>query len=400
MATAIGQGRAAFTEALLAGAARFGVMARPGRQWPLPGASAGEAGGTAFLGAELAALALPEGLPASLLRTASLSSQMALATLHEAWQDARLDGADPARIGLYVGGSNVQQRELLLAQTAKRFQFLRPTYGMAFMDSDLCGVCSELFPIRAFASTVGGASASGQLAVIEAIEAVRSGRVDICIAVGAMMDLSCYELQGLRALGAMGSERFAQAPQAACRPFDEARDGFIFGEACATVVIERAGAVRGAAPYARAAGWSVQIEGNRNPNPSLDGELGVITRALAQAQWNSAAIDYVNPHGSGSVVGDATEMAALRQAGIEGARLNSTKSITGHGLTAAGAVEIAATLLQMRAGRLHPSRNLEQAIASSCDMVGAQAVEHRMERALTLSYGFGGINTALCLERL
>jgi malonyl-ACP decarboxylase len=403
--SAIGQGRPAFLDALLDGRHGFDLMRRPGRQWPLaPGPDDDPAQATRFLGAEIGSLTLPETIPASMLRTASLSSQMAVATLHEAWHDACLDGVDPARVGLFVGGSNFQQREQVNAQAAgaRRFQFVRPAYGMAFMDSDLCGICSEAFNIRGYAATVGGASASGQLAVIEAIEAVQSGRVDIAIALGAMMDLSCFELQGLRALGAMGSERFAQAPALACRPYDGARDGFIFGEACAAIVVERgAGAARrGATPYARVAGWHVQLEANRNPNPSLEGELGVIRGALARAGWHAGELDYVNPHGSGSVVGDDTEVQALRLAGVDGAYLNTTKSLTGHGLTAAGAVEIVATLLQMQAGRLHPSRNLEQPLATSCQLVGAHAVPHRIARALTLSYGFGGINTALCMQRV
>lgn len=406
--TPVGQGREAVTAALLAGAQRFDVMRRPGRQWPLapqsPPRSDTDPASTRFLGAEIGELTLPPSVPASLLRTASLSSRIAVATLHEAWHDAGLDGVDPQRIGLIVGGSNFQQRELVLAQAAAatRFQFLRPTYAMSFMDSDLCGICSEAFGIGGRASTVGGASASGQLAVIHAVEAVQSGQVDVCIALGAMMDLSCYEIQALRSLGAMGSDRYAGTPALAYRPFDSARDGFLFGECCGAVVVERADALsrRGGTPYARLAGWGVQVQGNRNPNPSLEGELDVMRRALDQAGWQPAAVDYVNPHGSGSIIGDATELTALKTAGVTGARINTTKSITGHGLTAAGAVEIVATVLQMRAGQLHPSRNLEQPADMAFEWVGERAVSHRMERALTLSVGFGGINTALCLQRI
>ncbi|QYF93468.1 polyketide beta-ketoacyl:ACP synthase [Massilia sp. PAMC28688] len=402
--SAIGQGRQAFSSALLAGEHRFDVMRRPGRQWPLAASGDAAPQATRYLGAEIADLSLPPDLAHSMLRTASLSSQVALATLHEAWQEAALAAADPGRIGLFVGGSNFQQREMVLAQAqgARKFQFLRPTYGMTFLDSDLCGICTEVFGIRGVAYTIGGASASGQLAVLQAAEAVRAGQVDIAIALGAMMDLSCFEAQALRSLGAMGSDRYAEQPELACRPFDQARDGFIFGESCGAVVVERTATARrrGATPWARLAGWSSHVEGNRNPNPSLGGELEVINTALARAGWTAGQLDYVNPHASGSGVGDETELEALRQAGIDGAWVNTTKSITGHGLSAAGAVEIVATLLQMRAGRLHPSRNLEQPLASSCRIVGSEAVAHRMARALTLSFGFGGMNTALCLEAM
>ncbi len=401
--SAVGQGKADFTAALMEGHHRFDVMRRPGRQW-LPADAAAGTPATAFLGAEIGTLQLPEALPAQLLRTASWPSRVAAATLHEAWHDAHLEQVDPLRIGLVVGGSNFQQRELVNTQVAQasRFAFLRPSYGMSFMDSDLCGICTELFGIRAFAYTLGAASASGQAAVIQAIEAVRSGQADVCIALGALMDLSSWECQGFRSMGAMGSDRYAADPAAACRPFDLQRDGFIFGECCAALVVERADGLRRrvARPYARVAGWAMQMDGNRNPNPSLEGEMAVIQRCLAQAGLQPRQVDYVNPHGSGSLVGDETELQAIERSGLAGARLNTTKSITGHGLTAAGAVELAATLLQMQQGRLHPSRNLHQPIGLADNFVRERAEVHAVRNALKLSMGFGGVNTAVCLQQL
>jgi len=400
--SAIGQGRAAFLQALMQGRHAFGVMGRPGRQLPQ-----GSSTPSAFLGAEIASLAMPASLPPAMLRTASFSAQVVLATLHEAWHDAQLAPlaeATPERIGLVVGGSNVQQRDLLLAREAYRGReaFLRPTYGMSFMDSDLCGLCTEQFGIRGFAHTVGGASASGQLAVIEAIEAVKSGRVDVCIAVGAPMDLSYWECQALRSLGAMGSDRFAQDPAAACRPFDRDRDGFIFGEACGVLVVESlesASRRTGRQPYARLPGWAVRMDANRQPSPSAEGEMATIRAALDRAQLTPRDIDYVNPHGSGSGIGDEVELRSMRDVGLGHARVNTTKSITGHGLTAAGAVELIAVLLQMDAGQLHPSRNLDHSIDASMHFTAAHAEDHAIANALNLSIGFGGINTAVCVQR-
>jgi malonyl-ACP decarboxylase len=401
--SAIGQGQGAFLSALMQGQHAFGVMSRPGRQ--LPQASSTQA--AAFLGAEIASLAMPAGLPPAMLRTASFSAQVVLATLHEAWQDAQLAPlaqTSPERIGLVVGGSNVQQRESMLAREAYRGRegFLRPTYGLSFMDSDLCGLCTEQFGIRGFAHTVGGASASGQLAVIEAIEAVQSGRVDVCIAVGAPMDLSYWECQAFRSLGAMGSDRFAQDPASACRPFDRDRDGFIFGEACGAVVVEaRDSAWRrtGRQPYARLPGWAVRMDANRQPNPSAEGQMATIRAALDRAQLTPGDIDYVNPHGSGSGIGDEVELRSLRDSGLGHVRINTTKSVTGHALTAAGAVELIAVLLQMGAGQLHPSRNLDHPIDAGMGFTGAHAEDHAIANALNLSIGFGGINTAVCVQR-
>jgi len=102
--------------------------------------------------------------------------------------------------------------------------------------------------------------------------------------------------------------------------------------------------------------------------------------------------------GTGSIVGDETELKALHACGLAGAWLNATKSLTGHGLSAAGTVEVIATLLQMRAGRLHPTRNLENPIDLTLNWVNDQSIDHPIENALTLSMGFGGINTALCWQ--
>lgn len=400
----IGQGRRAFADALLAGEHRLSVMRRPGRQRPAAGdAVAADAVAAPFIGAEIADLRMPDAIPKALLRTASWSAQVALATLHEAWVDAGLDDVDPHRIGLIVGGSNMQQRELVLNQTRyhDRVEFLRPMHAVSFMDTDLCGICSEVFGIRGLAITVGGASASGQLAAIQAAEAVRSGQVDVCIALGALMDLSYFECQAFVSLGAMGSSRFAAEPERACRPFDRDRDGFIFGEACGAIVVRRADDIaRGATPsYAELKGWAMTWDANRNPNPSLEGETTAIRRALAMAGLEAEGIDYVNPHGTASMVGDETELAALRACGLGHAYINTTKSLVGHGLSAAGMVELIAIMLQMQAGRLHPSRNLENPIDAGFRWVGAHPVDHVVERALNMSMGFGGINTAVCLQR-
>jgi malonyl-[acp] decarboxylase len=387
--TPIGQGKAAFVAALLAGNHAFGVMQRPGRTR-----------GTAFLGAEIANLRDPAFVAARPLRTASYSARVTLATVAEAWQDAHLADMDPARVALVIGGWNVQQRDLVQTHEAyrDREEFVPPPYGLSFLDSDAVALCDEQLDIRGPGYTIGGASASGQLAIIHAANLVLTGQADACIAVGALMDLSHWECSALRAMGAMGSDRHASSPHAACRPFDRDHDGFIFGECCGAVVIESSASAseRRARPYAGLSGWSVVMDGKRTPEPSLDGEIAAIRRALRNADCSPEQIDYVNPHGSGSILGDETEAAAIRACSLAHARINTTKSLTGHGLSAAGAVEVVATLLQMRSGRLHPCRNLEEPIDPALHWVRALAEPHTMRHALTLSMGFGGINTAMC----
>lgn len=406
--TAIGDDADSFQAALLEGRSAFGVMRRPGRQVPVRDGAGADEVCSAFLGAELPCPpspcpALSGARAGNGTRNLSLSAQAALSALDQAWRDAGLDALAPERIGLVIGGCNVQQREQVLQQDRYRGReaYLRPAYAMSFMDTDLAGICTEAYGIRGRAWTVGGASASGQLAVIEAAEAVASGRVDACIALGALMDLSYWECQGFRTIGAMGSDRHADAPALACRPFDTGRDGFIFGEACGAVVLERADAVGrlDRAPHARLAGWHMHMDAHRNPDPSVDGEVAAITGALAAAGLQPSQIDYVNPHGTGSPIGDVTELESLRRSGLSHAWINATKSLTGHGLTAAGTMELVAILLQMRAGRLHPTRNLDTPIDASFRWVGPQGQAHAIDNAVNLSMGFGGINTAVCLQR-
>lgn len=391
--SAIGQGKLTFLKNLLLGSSAFRVMERDGRQR-----------NTAFIGAEIKELVLPERFSKRAIRNTSFSGQSALVVLAEAWEEAHLHDVNPNCIGLVVGGSNFQQREF--AQTFESFnnrlQYLKPNYALSFMDTDVCGMCTEQFGIKGRAYTVGGASASGQMALIHAIEAVQSGRMDVCIAIGALMDLSYMELQAFKVANAMGSEIFKDQPQMACRPFDKRHDGFIYGECCGAIVVESDAHAfqRRRNPYAQFTGWSIAMDANRNPNPSYEGELRVIKDVLKAAKLKARDIDYVSPHGTGSILGDEIELKTLMTGGLSEAYINTTKSITGHGLTAAGIVEMIALLLQMKEGQLHPSLNLDEPINTQMNWVKEKSISGSIKNAINLSYGFGGINTAVCVKKI
>ncbi len=387
--SAIGQGVDEFWPALLQGKSQFSIMQREGRQRD-----------TRFIGAEISNLRLPENLPLSIKRAASFSAQVALATVTEAWQSAELDRYDPTRIGLIIGGSNLQQRELFnqYASYADRLDFIRPSYAVSFMDTDICGLCTQQLGIQGPSFSVGGASASGQLAFIQAAQAVQNGSVDICIAVGGLMDLSFLECQAFRSLGAMGSDRFSEQPEIACRPFDSQRDGFIYGESCAALVLQNPQSLDNKSRVlAQVPGWSIAIDANQGPAPSFSGEKRAIENALTMSAWSAQDIDYINPHGSASGVGDETEIEVIRACGLTHAHINSTKSITGHGLSAAGAVELVASVLQLHHQQLHPCLNLDNPICSDMNWVRKETNASHIERALNISLGFGGMNTAVCL---
>jgi malonyl-ACP decarboxylase len=388
VASGLGHGKDSLRNGLLAGRDVFSVLSRPGRQ-------AGD-GKPPFMGVEMPDP--PDLLPKRVARTAGFGARVAVSVLDEAWREAGLDDVDPQCIGLVVGGSNLFSREQFLAvqDYAGRLAFIPPRHGHVFLDSDLCGVCTAQFAIRGFAYSVGAASASGAVAVIQAAEAVRSGRVDVCIALGALQDLSCFDLLGFRALGAMGAPRFDGQPGLACRPFDANHDGFLFGESCAALVLRRAD--QAGPGYGTIIGAAQVADGQRGPEPDPEGQRRAIAQALAQAGLRAADIDYVNAHGTSTPKGDEVECATLRAIGLEHAWVNASKSILGHGLAAAGAVELAAVLLQMRAGRLHPTRNLEQPLDPGLRWVVGLAQPHSIRHALKLSFGFGGVDTALVLR--
>jgi malonyl-ACP decarboxylase len=384
VATGFGYGKDSLIAGLLGERDLIGPLTRPGRQPPY--------GGARFLGIEVPEP--PEILSKRVARTTGLGGRVVAAVVHEAWSEAGLDGVDPERIGLVIGGSNLQARELLLAgrDAIERQGVRSPHLGYSFFDTDLAGLAAETFGIRGVSASVGGASASGAVAIIEAARMVSHGRVDACIAVGALQDLSFLELEALRSLGAL-SPQDGNSP--GCRPFDRAHDGFVFGESAAALVIRRGDAA--IAGYGSIAGYAHIADGHRGPDPSLEGELRAIRGALDMAGLLPGEVDYINAHGTGTPRGDDTEVLAYRAAGLAATRINATKSILGHGIASAGAVEVAATLLQMRAGRLHPTRHLCDPIDADLLWVRGEALALDLRAALSLSFGFGGINTAIVL---
>ena len=394
--TSVGQTIADFQSALLAGKTQFGYLKRPGRK-----------GSNLFIGAELPDINAQSKIPeySGLLRSASWSTQIATMAVSEAWQDAKLSSYqfNPERIGIIIGGSNFQQRyqQQIWERYQSRPQFLRPTYGITLWDTDLMGLLSECFQIKGEGYSVGGASASGAISIIHAARQIQMGITDISIAVAPLFDISQWECQGLMNLGAMGSERFSTNPNLACRPFDKDHDGFIYGEGCGVVVLEKAAHAqqRGVNSYGELIGWSHILDGERSPKPSQKGEERAINTALTMAKLQPEQIDYVNTHGTSSPIGDKTEVAALKCVGLSHCLINATKSLTGHCVTAAGIVEFIATLLQMKTGFCHPTHNLLNPVDTTLNWVRQTAVEAQINYAISNSFAFGGINAALVIGK-
>ena len=251
--------------------------------------------------------------------------------------------------------------------------------------------------------TLSAACASGNHALALAKRWLELGWVDLCLAGACDMAVTPMALASFGNLRAL-SRRNAE-PRAASRPFDRERDGFVLGEGGVVFVLEPAGMARrrGARPLACVAGHGASSDAYHPVIPSPDPRpaIAAMHQALAEAGLDPHRIDYINAHATGTPVGDAMEAAVLRTVLDRAARrvpVSSTKSMTGHLLTAAGALEVLACLVAIRRQALPPTINLVDP-DPECDLchVRGEARSQSVHAAISNSFGFGGSNTCLVL---
>jgi malonyl-ACP decarboxylase len=399
----------AFARALRAGESGVGLRppAADGEHAKLRPRLSADLSGFDFRATVASRLELPEPVRRTAVRVAGrapLPVQAAVAVALEGWERAGLHRAPMPgdRIGIVVAGHNLGGRyaEQVRSRYAASPVHLPARYPLHFMDTDHVGAVSQVLGITGEGYTVGGASASGNVAIINASRLVAGGAVDACLVVGALTDLSAMELQGFYNLGAMAGARGQHAPHERCRPFDADREGFVPGQAAACLVLESAGsAARRAVPWwATVAGHALRLDGNGLADPSVAGEVWVMAQAICRAGAVPDQISYVNAHGTGSALGDEVELAALREVFAVGHRqpwVNSTKGLVGHCLCSAGVVEAVASLVQMRDCFVHPNANLRRPIETRCRLVGERSVPATIDLALSNGFGFGGFNTSV-----
>jgi 3-oxoacyl-[acyl-carrier-protein] synthase II len=246
------------------------------------------------------------------------------------------------------------------------------------------------------------ACASGNHALEVGRHWLRLGVVDVCVAGAcdlAVTPIGLATFGNLRALSRRNDD-----PVAASRPFDRGRDGFVLGEGGVAFVLERSGDAcrRSAGAYAEVAGYGSSSDAHHHviPSPDPSAAVAAVRRALADARIDPDGVDHVNAHATGTPVGDAAEAAVLRIVlGDEADRVpvSSTKSLTGHMLTAAGAFEALACLTAMRHQAIPPTINLDDPDVQLC-LVANEARPHRVRVAVSNSFGFGGSNTSLVLR--
>ncbi|MFF8595306.1 beta-ketoacyl-[acyl-carrier-protein] synthase family protein [Streptomyces sp. NPDC015220] len=348
-----------------------------------------------------------EVLPPSEGRLVDRYALMALAAADDALADAGLvvgRDVDPHRIAVIVssGAGGLTTYEEQTRARAERGPTAVSPYLLPGMLPNMAAARIAIkYGIRGWSSAIATACAAGAHAVAEAARLIRYGEADVVVCGGAEAPLnptSALAFSHARAL-ASGWED----PEAASRPFDRRRNGFVLAEGAGVLVLERAehADARGAAGYADVLGWGATTDAYRPTAPRPDGEGAAqsMRGALATAGLEPADIGYVNAHGTATKLGDVAETKAVRAVfGDDGPAVSSTKSMTGHLLGGSGAVEAAICALALSRGLLPPTHNLDE-IDPACDLdhVRGGARPQRVEAVLSNSFAFGGHNVSLLL---
>lgn len=246
------------------------------------------------------------------------------------------------------------------------------------------------------------ACASGTNAIGEAYRMVRSGEIPVAIAGGAEAPICRLAVGGYGTAGALS--RRNSEPRKASSPFDQKRDGFVIAEGAAVLVVEEMehALARRARVFAELVGYGTSSDARHQTRPDSEGEAIAIDRALRDADIQDGNIDYINAHATSTPLGDAAESEAIRK--IFGRKadeipVSSCKSMTGHMLGAAGALEAAATALSIYAGMIPPTINLETP-DPDCDLNFIMSATKRdINTAVSDSFGFGGVNAVLVLKK-
>jgi 3-oxoacyl-(acyl-carrier-protein) synthase len=305
----------------------------------------------------------------ALMRSAPLVPRLVAAAALQAWHDAGgLTGAAAERVGHTVAGHNLNTGYLVencLTFHQDDPDYMEPLFGLLALDTDVLSATSELLGLKGPSFTVGGACASGNLALVAAVDLLRSGRADAILVSGAPIELEPVALHAWAMLDAISIRSFNDDPARASRPFDALREGFVPSEGSGTIVLETLehARARGARVHAELLGVSATSDASRLTRPDIDGQLRAMRLALDDAGVSPSQVDYINAHATSTPLGDTVEVAAIKAAlGERAARIpvNSTKSMIGHCLSAAGIVELIATVLQMSHGVVHPTINQEQ----------------------------------------
>jgi 3-oxoacyl-[acyl-carrier-protein] synthase II len=342
------------------------------------------------------------------LRKLDRSEALALIAAAEAWADAGLSGSgvDPERLGVVIGSgiggavTLLQQDDILEQSGARKVSphtvpMLMPNGPAAFVGLE--------YKARAGVHAPTSACATGNEAIAWGLDMIRAGRADVVVAGGVEAVIHPLPIAGFASMRAMSTRN--DDPERASRPWDKARDGFVLGEGGGIVILERAdhALARGARIHARLAGAGMTSDGYDivQPEPTAEGGGRAMLAALRDADIAPADIKHVNAHATSTPVGDMAEVSGVKRIIGDHPVLTATKSMTGHLLGAAGALESIATILAIREGVIPPTINLDDPDDALILDVAANKARHlEIPAAINNSFGFGGHNVVLLFTKV
>ncbi len=337
-------------------------------------------------------------------------SQFAIAATHQALRQAELDmeAVDRDRVGVLIGngiGSIQDTQAAVRVMDTRGGMKVDPFFFPKMLPNMAAAHIALHFGARGYNNTVITACAAGTQAIGDALDLVRSGRVDVVITGGAEAPLCEVGLCGFAVIRALSTQN--DPPQKASRPFDANRDGFIAAEGAAIFILENLehAKARNAPILAEVAGYGACNDSFHVVAPSEDGSgaMRAMREALHDAGVEPSEVDYINAHGTSTPLNDKSETLAIKKLFGEDAYkvpISSTKSMVGHSFGAAGAIESVAAVQTIRTGWIHPTINYEHP-DPECDLdyVPNKARQADVDVVLKNSFGFGGQNACLVFKR-
>ncbi len=338
-------------------------------------------------------------------------SQFLLAAANEAVLDAGLSREDLSGEGTgIVAGNGLAGMDVIDAAFSKYVECGRrrasPLAMPELIANEACANVSIALGITGSAWTIATACASGTDALGLALDTIRSGRLDVCLAGGSESGITEFSIKSFAGMHAL-TDKFNDAPEKASRPFDKDRSGFVMGEGGGILVLEELehAKARGAKIYAELAGYGASADAYHITSPRPGGETcaKALSRAIRDAGISPEDIDYYNAHGTSTPLNDSTETAMLKIAlGAHAYKLkvSSTKSMTGHCVGAAGAIEAILSALAIVHSYFPPTINLD-CPADDCDLdyVPSVGVSGNIDCAASASLGFGGHNGVVIIKK-
>ncbi|GIJ92873.1 3-oxoacyl-[acyl-carrier-protein] synthase 2 [Capnocytophaga stomatis] len=341
-------------------------------------------------------------------------AQYALVASDEAIKDAGIDSEtiDKDRVGVIwgsgIGGLETFQEEVINFTKGDGTPRFNPFFIPKMIADIASGMISIRYGYRGPNFTTVSACASAANAMIDALNYIRLGHADIIISGGSEAAVTIAGMGGFNALHALSTRN--DDPARASRPFDANRDGFVLGEGAAAVVLEEYehAIARGATIYCELAGGGLSADAHHMtaPHPEGLGAKNVMLNCLRDASVQPEEVDTINLHGTSTPLGDIAESKAVLDVFGEHAyniNLNSTKSMTGHLLGAAGAVEAVASILSVKHGMIPPTINFEtpdEKIDPKLNFTFNKAQKRDVKVAMSNTFGFGGHNACLLFKKI